>query len=116
MTVRFEKLGSIAALSLLLLTGCGDAADQETPSTETASDAAASGEVLGGTISDEMIPMDELTSTSPPAERTVVTTQESRSDGGQTTVETTIETTVDTNAGGDGPPQPEPPETPAAPE
>jgi len=116
---KFGQLGAFAAVSLLFVAACDDAPEEETAS-ETETGGTASGDVLGGTISDDMIPMEELTSTSPPAERTVVTTQESRSDGGQTTVETTVETTletnVDTNVGGDGPPQPEPPETPAAPE
>ena len=57
---------AILALPLLILTAC----EEEVPeavSTETGGEAA--GEILGGTISDEMIPLEELTSTSPPAER-----------------------------------------------
>lgn len=54
------------ALPLLAVAAC----DEEAPdavASETGGEAA--GEVLGGTISDDMIPLEELTSTSPPAER-----------------------------------------------
>ena len=52
----------IAGLSLLLA-GCGgDAA----PSGEADPDASAQGEILGGSISDEMLPTDRLESQSPP--------------------------------------------------
>jgi hypothetical protein len=56
----------VGAAALLALTACGDEA-AEPISTETGGEAA--GEILGGTISDEMIPLEELTSTSPPAQR-----------------------------------------------
>lgn len=55
------------AFALLALSACEEEA-AEVVSTETGGEAA--GEVLGGTISDEMIALEELTSTSPPAERT----------------------------------------------
>lgn len=52
--------------SLLLLAGCED----EAPAVDTSETGGeVSGEILGGTISDEMIPLEQLTSTSPPAER-----------------------------------------------
>ncbi len=51
---------------LLLLAGCEDeAVETDTPATG----GKAAGEVLGGTISDDMLALEELTSTSPPAER-----------------------------------------------
>ena len=56
----------VGAAALLALAACGDEA-AEPISTETGGEAA--GEILGGTISDEMIPLEELTSTSPPAQR-----------------------------------------------
>ena len=56
----------VGAAALLALTACEDEADT-TVSTETGGEAA--GEILGGTISDDMIALEELTSTSPPAER-----------------------------------------------
>ena len=52
---------------LLLLAACEDDAGQVDTS-ETGG--TAEGEILGGTISDDMLPLEELTSTSPPAERT----------------------------------------------
>ncbi|WP_337660903.1 hypothetical protein [Erythrobacter sp. Alg231-14] len=109
------KLSAIVALPMVVLTGCEEeAAPEEAVVTETGG--TVSGEVLGGTISDDMIPLEELSSTSPPAERSVVTTQQRRTDGGQTTVETTIETTVEPADGTQSADQPEPPETPATPE
>lgn len=53
-------------LALIALTACEEEAP-EVVATETGGEAV--GEVLGGTISDDMIPLEELTSTSPPAER-----------------------------------------------
>ncbi len=60
------KYSWVAALALLTLSACGDEAS-EPVTTETGGEAA--GEILGGTISDDMIALEELTSTSPPAER-----------------------------------------------
>ena len=45
------------------LAGCGE---NSAPDTTQADDATARGEVLGGTISDEMLPLDTLRSQSPP--------------------------------------------------
>lgn len=59
---------AIAALApALLLAACEEEAGPDT--SETGGEAA--GEVLGGTISDDMIALGELTSTSPPAPRVV---------------------------------------------
>ena len=52
---------------LLLTTACEDEAVPETDNTEQGGEVA--GDVLGGSISDDMIPLDELRSQSPPAER-----------------------------------------------
>lgn len=46
----------------LVLTACGDKAEQA-PANDTRG---AEGEVLGGTISDDMLPLDTVTSQSPP--------------------------------------------------
>jgi|GEM_PF-1520638 len=56
--------GFVLVMPLLFLAACAEEAP-EAISTETGGEAA--GEILGGTISDEMIPLEELTSTSPPA-------------------------------------------------
>ena len=93
----------------LLLAACGDEVEPEAPAAETGGEAA--GEVLGGTISDDMLPLEELTSTSPPAERQATTTVTSSSNGTETTVETTVTTTTDPEA-----PAPAPPEPPATPD
>ena len=66
--MNFSK-GLALAAPFLLLTACEEEAS-EAISTETGGEAA--GEILGGTISDDMIPLEELTSTSPPAERRAV--------------------------------------------
>ena len=71
---------------LLLLAACEDNAGQVDTS-ETGGKA--EGEVLGGTISDDMLPLEELTSTSPPAERISTASDGSAaSDGGDETAET----------------------------
>ena len=93
----------------LLLAACGEEVGEPTGEAETGGQAA--GDVLEGTISDDMLPLEELTSTSPPAERT--TTVTSTSNGSTTTVETT---TVTTSDGAEEAPAPAPPEPPATPE
>lgn len=60
------KYSWLGVAALLALTACEDEADTAV-STETGGEAA--GEILGGSISDDMIALEELTSTSPPAER-----------------------------------------------
>ncbi|MCK0129206.1 hypothetical protein [Erythrobacter sp. F6033] len=64
--MTYRPLFALAPLALLA--ACGD----PEPAGETATEqgGAATGEVLGGSISDDMIPLDQLTSTSPPAEPT----------------------------------------------
>ncbi|QFT76882.1 hypothetical protein [Erythrobacter sp. THAF29] len=57
----------IAAIPLMLLVACGDNDPAGEEQIEQGGEAA--GEVLGGTISDAMLPLGELTSQSPPAER-----------------------------------------------
>ena len=64
--MQIMKYSWVAAPALLALSACGDEAAGPI-SNETGGEAA--GEILGGTISDEMIPLEELTSTSPPAQR-----------------------------------------------
>ncbi|MEM1053105.1 MAG: hypothetical protein AAGI28_13530 [Pseudomonadota bacterium] len=54
---------------LFALSSCEEEASNSV-STETGGEAA--GEILGGTISDDMIALEELTSTSPPAERSPI--------------------------------------------
>ena len=56
----------VPVAALLTLSACEEEAS-EAVSAETGGEAA--GEILGGTINDDMIPLEELTSTSPPAER-----------------------------------------------
>ena len=58
MLLRFAPAG----LALLALAAC----DSSDPEQASATGARAEGEVLGGTISDEMIPLDQLRSQSPP--------------------------------------------------
>ncbi len=88
------------------LTACGENAP------ERADDAReAEGEVLGGSISDDMLPLDQLQSQSPPIreERTVTVTE---NDDGSVQVDSTV--TVTSGEGADN--QPAPPEPPVPPE
>lgn len=55
---------SILAAATLALTACGS--DPEPVATEENETGGARGEVLGGSISDDMLPLDTLTSRSPP--------------------------------------------------
>lgn len=60
------RIAPLLLAPLLLLAACEEeAAEVDT----SATGGKAAGEVLGGTISDEMIPLETLTSTSPPMER-----------------------------------------------
>ncbi len=52
---------------LLLATACDDTAEPDPDTVEQGGEVA--GDVLGGSISDDMIPLAELESQSPPAER-----------------------------------------------
>lgn len=63
--MKIRVLG-VGIAACLLVAACGKEADETIDTTETGG--VAVGEVLGGTISDEMLPLDELTSTSPPAQ------------------------------------------------
>lgn len=105
-----RKLIPFSLLATLALTGCGDEAAGDGEAVATGGEAA--GEVLGGTISDDMLPLEELTSTSPPAVRQSTTTTVTTGTGsGETSVETTVTTTSDPAA-----PAPAPPAPPATPE
>ena len=61
MSVRF----TVAMALSLVLAGCGSSDGVET----TEEGAKAQGEILGGTISDEMVPLEEVRSASPPAKK-----------------------------------------------
>lgn len=63
MKARISALAAIPAL--LLLAACGEEPKVEAP-IETNDSRTAKGEVLGGTISDEMLPLDTIRSQSPP--------------------------------------------------
>lgn len=109
-----RKLIPISLFATLALTGCGDEAAGDGEPVATGGEAA--GEVLGGTISDDMLPLEELTSTSPSAARqSTTTTVTTGADGGETSVETTVTTTSDPAAPAPAP-APAPPAPPATPE
>ena len=102
---RFKPVLLIAPL--VVLSACEEEA-APVENTEVGGEAA--GEILGGTISDDMLPLEELTSTSPPAARrpaTTTTTTVSEGENGETTVETSV-TTTNSDA-----PTPAPPVPPA---
>jgi len=99
------KTGFCLAAAAVLLAACSDEPEAPVDANQSAT---ASGDVLGGSISDDMIPLEELRSQSPPAPR-ATTTVTRGADG-----ETTVETTVTATNGEEGPPPPEPPAPPAA--
>ncbi|MBV7259127.1 hypothetical protein [Erythrobacter crassostreae] len=72
--------------TVALLAACGD--DEPVPDAATEEGGEATGEVLGGTISDDMIPLDQLTSTSPPAEPTASSDGGGASSGGSASTST----------------------------
>ncbi|MEM7780011.1 MAG: hypothetical protein AAF697_06445 [Pseudomonadota bacterium] len=103
-----KKFLATALLPALLLAAC-DEEVAEVDTSETGGQAA--GVLSGGTISDDMLPLEELTSTSPLAPRqSTTTTTVTEGEDGSTTVETTVESS-NTDA-----PAPAPPEPPATPE
>ena len=112
--MRMKPATILIAPLALSLAACGDEADPESSRTAEQGGEAA-GDVLGGTISDNMLPLEELRSQSPPAEQTTTTVTTQNADG-----TTSVETTVETTTGENGPPPPAPPEppsqAPAAPE
>ncbi|KPP88935.1 hypothetical protein [Erythrobacter sp. HL-111] len=66
MPLSFSRHAACALAAALLLAACEDEA-VEAPR-ETGQGGEAAGEVLGGTISDEMVPLERLRSQSPPLE------------------------------------------------
>ena len=100
-----RRLKMAALASVLTLAACGEEAPERTDDGREAE-----GEVLGGSISDDMLPLDQLQSQSPAIreERTVTTSSE---EGGAT-----VETTVNVTSGDGADNQPAPPEPPLPPE
>ena len=88
----------------LALAACGEQAPERGDDAREAE-----GEVLGGSISDDMLPLDQVQSQSPQIRERTVTQVE---DDGSTTVETTVTTT----SGEGAEIQPAPPQPPAPPE
>jgi hypothetical protein len=93
-----RSLNLVMLPAMLALAACTEQAPERVEDAREAE-----GEVLGGSISDDMLPLDQLRSQSPILRETTVTTTEG--EDGSTTVETTVETT----SGEPGPPPPEPP-------
>lgn len=71
--------GIALAAPLFFLSACGEEAAPEAQTAATGGEVA--GDVLGGTISDDMLPLEELTSVSPPAERTATQNGEGSGSG-----------------------------------
>jgi hypothetical protein len=101
-----RRLTFVLLPALIVASACSEDAPERTDDAREAT-----GEVLGGSISDDMLPLDQLQSQSPPIreERTVTVTG---NDDGSTQVDTTV--TVTSGDGADI--QPAPPEPPATPE
>ncbi|MEL7218164.1 MAG: hypothetical protein AAGK01_07005 [Pseudomonadota bacterium] len=63
---------------LLIVSACEETGETDPSANQEVVEA--SGDVLGGSISDDMIPLDELQSQSPPAERSASACEESGSE------------------------------------
>ena len=103
---------SVAGLALTFaLVACGDEAEVPAEGAPVEQGGEVEGDVLGGSISDDMIALEQLTSQSPSLRRqtTTVTTTQDGEGGSETTVETT--TTV-TSGESPAPAAPEPPTPP----
>ncbi|MBO6945289.1 hypothetical protein [Altererythrobacter sp.] len=100
-----RRLKFVSIFSVIVLSSCGDSLPDRSEDAREAE-----GEVLGGSISDDMLPLDQLRSQSPVIREQSVTVSED--DDGSTTVETTV--TVTSGDGAES--QPAPPQPPAAPE
>lgn len=98
-----QYLRPTALILMLALAACGETTPERSQEVREAE-----GEVLGGSISDDMLPLDSLRSQSPTIRESVVTTVD---DDGNTSVETTVEVTSGEGAE-DQPAPPTPPETP----
>ncbi len=61
-----SKFAITLAVPLMLLSACEDETAPDPAAVETGGEVA--GDVLEGTISDDMLPLEELTSSSPPAD------------------------------------------------
>lgn len=95
----------------LLLAACGD---EPEVARETGGSAEAEGDVLGGSISDAMLPLESVQSQSPPLREaptnsTTSTSLQSSSEGS-----TAVENTVETTSGDTEAETPEPPPPPEA--
>jgi hypothetical protein len=109
MQKQTNKVALVFAASLLLLaSACGEDAAGGGANAEQGGEAA--GDLLGGSISDDMLPLGELQSQSPPAEPPPITIVTSTGNGAET-VTGTDAVTSNTGAPGQVPPEP-----PAAPE
>ncbi|MEO0589656.1 MAG: hypothetical protein AAFZ11_03740 [Pseudomonadota bacterium] len=89
--------------------------EAETPETIAAPEQGGEvkGEVLGGSVSDAMIPLESLKSQSPSLRRQTTTTTVTQSaDGGETTVQTTTVTQSESAGEAPAPSPPVPPATP----
>ena len=103
---------STAAL-LGALTGCSEEAPAPEEPTAAEQGGEATGDVVGGTIDDAMIPLEALRSQSPTVRRsTTVTTSSDGQGGSQTTVETTTSVTSSDTVEAPAPAPPVPPATP----
>ncbi|MBV7265025.1 hypothetical protein [Erythrobacter ani] len=102
----------IALAAFSLLAACG--------SDEPVNDSAAvdqegqlRGDVLGGSISDDMLPLDQLTSQSPPLETAADSDTATSSDAGGDSTDDSEQELNAFPSGGDDPAPPAPPEPPA---
>jgi len=102
-----RRINILLLPALVLASACGE----DAPERSADDGREATGEVLGGSISDDMLPLDQLQSQSPPIreQRTVTVTE--NEDGSTIEVETNVTVTSGEGAG-DQPAPLQPPETP----
>ncbi|MBD2842765.1 hypothetical protein [Erythrobacter rubeus] len=114
-----RSITACAAFALLAACGSDDPSGEDTAANEGGE---VTGNVLGGSISDDMLPLDQLTSQSPPIEpvdeaATSTTTSDDGDDDGEAESERTQAADAASNGEGGSlpvaPPQPAPPAPPA---
>ncbi|MEP5937019.1 MAG: hypothetical protein ABJ239_01715 [Erythrobacter sp.] len=105
---------AILVLASAMLSACGGEAEAPRDGDGDAN-RTAEGEVLGGAVTDDMIPLDQLRSQSPAMEPVTTTTSTSTETETDEGTSTNVERSVSVTSGGPAAAAPEPPQVPTPP-